>query len=155
MLGIVSKDPTGGYILIAALIIFWTVAIIWGRKQPASAFVSVDKDEIVVSLVGPSRLLALRKEVRFPVSSVIRVTSTPNVFSRGGTFSRRVGTLSLPTFFRVGSYRATKNQAASFWACFRGENAITFELRGDRYAFVVVEVFDPSTTLELLHEYGI
>lgn len=155
MLIAATNNPLVGYVLIAALLVFWAGTIIWGRSLPTVCQVGVDHDLVVVTLLGPARILSLRKRVAFPLDSVVSVQSTPNVFSKQGTFSRRIGSLTMPTFFRVGSFRAFRDQGPAFWACFRGDTAITFNLENHRFQYVVIDVADPSATLGLLAKYGI
>lgn len=149
-----TGSSADGYVLIVVLAIFWGGAIFWGRSSKTVSAVDVDRGQVVVKLLGPSRLLALRKEVVFPLESVVRVESTPNVFAKGGTFSRKIGTFVIPTFFRVGSFRGSRGQGASFWACFTGEKAVTFQLYGHRYQYVVLDVADPEETVALVKSRG-
>lgn len=155
MLGVVSNDPVGGYVIIALLVAFWGGGIIWGRRAGTICSLRVDNGVVVVDLLGPARLLSLRKEVRFSLDSVVVASSTPNVFSRGGAFSRKIGPLFIPTFFRVGSFRGKRGTGPTFWACFRGENAITFQLEGEHYRYLVADVADPLETLAMLSSYGV
>lgn len=154
MLLAASSGSAIGYVLIAALIVFWAAIIIWGRRAHTVCDVEVDNDMVVVTLMGPARALALRKRVAFPLESIVSVRSTPNIFSKQGSFSRRLGSLTIPTFFRVGSFRGLRDQGPSFWACFRGETAVTFELANYRYHYVVVDVEDPAATLGRLGNFG-
>lgn len=155
MLLAAASNPVNGYIVIVALILFWGGAILWGRSSRIVSSVSVNQGEVVISLIGPAKLLALRKEVVFPLDSVVKVSATSNVFSKGGSFSRRIGNLTIPTFFRVGSFRGVGGQGASFWACFRGESALTFQLENFRYSYVVVDVADPEGVVTMLETYGV
>ncbi|NNN18852.1 MAG: hypothetical protein HKL84_03245 [Acidimicrobiaceae bacterium] len=155
MLLAATKDPLFGYILIAALLLFWAGIIAWGRSVATVCKIAVNRDLVVVSLCSPARILSLRKQVVFPLDSVVSVTSTPNIFSKEGSFSRRIGSVSLPTFFRVGSFKGFRDAGPAFWACFRGETAVTFELENDRYRYVVLDVNDPQEVIGLLKKYGI
>ena len=150
-----TSNSSLGYVLIIVLLAFWAGTILWGRGARVVTGVGVDRGLVVISLHGPARLLSLRGKVAFPLDSVLSVKSTPNVFSKNGTFSRRLGNITIPTFFRVGSFKGFRNQGSSFWVCFRGENAITFELENFRYRYVVVDVADPKATLEMLSKYGV
>lgn len=144
-----------GYVIIVVLLAFWVGTIVWGRTARVVSEVSVDRDLVVVTLFGPARVLSLRGKVAFPIDSVVSVRSTPQVFSKDGTFSRRLGSITIPTFFRVGSFRGYRSQGPAFWACFRGESVLTFELENFRYRYVVIDVADPEATLGLLSNYGI
>lgn len=155
MLLTTSGNPINGYIVIVALVLFWGGAILWGRSSRIVSNISVDKRQVVISLIGPTKLLALRKEIVIPFDSVIEVSATPNVFSKGGSFSRRIGNLTIPTFFRVGSFRGIRGQGASFWACFRGESAVTFRLKDFRYSYVVVDVADPDEIVAMIEAHGL
>ena len=155
MLFAATNNPLVGYLLIAALLVFWAGTIVWGRSLPTVCQVGVEHDLVVITLLGPARILSLRKRVAFPLDSVLSVQSTPNVFSKQGTFGRRIGSLTIPTFFRVGAFRAFRDQGPAFWACFRGDTAITFNLENHRFHYVVIDVADPSATLSLLAKYGI
>ena len=155
ILAATASSPFVGYVVIAALIVFWVGTIVWGRTARVVTDVGVDRDLVIVSLFSPARLLSLRGKVAFPLDTVISVKSTPNIFSKNGSFSRRLGGVTLPTFFRVGSFRGFRDQGPSFWACFRGENTITFELENFRYRYVVVDVADPQATLGMLSKHGL
>ncbi|TAN24974.1 MAG: hypothetical protein EPN30_05700 [Actinomycetota bacterium] len=150
-----TKNPVLGYVLIAVLLVFWAGVIIWGRRARTVCKVAVDRDSVVISLFGPARILSLRKQVVFPLDSVTSVRLTPNVFSEQGTFSRRIGSWTIPTFFKVGSFRGARDSGATFWACFTGETAVTFELTNNRYRWVVIDVDDPQATYDLLQRYGL
>lgn len=154
MIGAQTGSSIDGYILIAIFVVFWGGAILWGRKSRTVSEVKLDNEVVVISLLGPSRLLSLRKEVRFPIQSVVEVISTPNVFGKGGTFSRKIGSVTIPTFFRVGSFRGARGQGASFWACFTGQTAITFHLSGQKYQYVIIDVQDPAETVSLIEKYS-
>lgn len=146
----VSNSSVNGYVLIAILVLFWGGAILWGRKSRTVTTVHLDGPLVVVTLLGPAKVLSLRRQVTFPLASVVSVVPTPNVFGQGGSFTRRIGSITIPTFFRVGSFRGARNQGASFWACFRGESAVTIELTGEKYRFVVLDVEDPNQVVNLL-----
>ncbi len=150
-----TNNPLFGYGLIALLLLFWAGVIVWGRRAKTVCKVTVDRDSVVISLFGPARILSLRKRVVFPLDSVVGVRLTSNVFSKGGTFSRRIGSWTIPTFFKVGSFRGARDTGTTFWACFTGESAITFELINTRYQYVVIDVDDPEATVDLLQRYGI
>lgn len=150
LISAVSNSSVNGYILIAILVLFWGGAILWGRKSNTVTAVHLEGPLVVVTLLGPARVLSLRKQVTFPLASVVSIVSTPNVFGEGGSFTRRIGSVTIPTFFRVGSFRGARNQGASFWACFRGESAVTIQLTGQKYQFVVLDVEDPNQVVNLL-----
>lgn len=145
-----TSSSIDGYILIGILALFWAGAIAWGRSTNTVSLVEFDGDNVTIRLSGPTRLLSLRKQVVIPASVIVGVASTPNVFGKGGTFSRKIGNLTIPTFFRVGSFRGARGQGTSFWACFRGETAVTLQLSGYRYQYIVVDVQDPEATVALI-----
>ncbi len=155
MLAAAASNPVIGYVIIAVLIAFWVGTIAWGRTARIVSEVKVDGNMVVIALSGPAKVLSLRGKVTFPLDCVVSVRSTPHVFSKDGTFSRRLGSITIPTFFRVGSFRGYRDQGPAFWACFRGESALTFELENFRYRYVVMDVADPEAALGLLSKYGI
>lgn len=154
MIAAQTGSSLDGYILIALFIVFWGGVITWGRKSRTVSEVKLNDGMVIVSLFGPSKILSLRKEVRFPLHSIVEIISTPNVFGKNGTFSRKIGSLTIPTFFRVGSFRGARGQGATFWACFTGKTAVTFQLSGERYSYVVIDVENPEEVIALIERHA-
>jgi hypothetical protein len=105
----------------------------------------LEGDEVVIGLSGWRRSLSTRRPVRFPVTSVVRVTRDPMARAHvkiGFHQWRRHG----GGLWRVGAYHGLDGW--SLWSIGIGRNAVLFECRGAHFRYVVVEVADPDRTVQ-------
>lgn len=119
------------------------------RRPPAVwGEVTVEEGELLVRLRGWRAVLAMKKTLSLPVSTIVRaeVDPQPRLHVRA-KLRKRAGRSGL---FRLGTYHSLDGW--SFWAIGLGRNAVVVETDGARYRFVVVEVASPEATAATLRQ---
>lgn len=117
------------------------------RRPPAVwGEVTVVEGEMVVRLAGWRAVLAMKKQLSVPVSTIVRVDPDPQPrHSVRAKLRKRAGRSGL---FRLGTYHSLDGW--SFWAIGLGRNAVVVETDGARYRFIIVEVASPEATATAL-----
>lgn len=120
------------------------------RDRPPKQWASLtaDGDELVVRLRGWRSVLAVKRQLRLPLDSVVSVAHDPAVRSHVQAKLRRRA--SRTGVMRLGSYHSFAGW--SLWAIGLGRNAVLVECSGTRYRYVVVEVADPAATVKLVRD---
>lgn len=120
------------------------------RKPPVDwARVAIEGDQLVVRLDGWRAVWAVKRTLRLPVSSVVKVSVDSGAYQQISTRlrkSRRPPSL----LFKLGSQHGYDGW--SFWASGWGRNTVVVETTGVRYRFLVVEVSDPTRLVRTLRE---
>lgn len=114
------------------------------------AEIRVDKSMLIVTIQGIRRLLTLRRELTFPISSVRGVTHDPSVqadYPSG--WEKRKGTNVFNTYYG-GTFRQDGNTI--FWDVRKPENAIVITLDDEEYQRLMVEVDNPKETVRMIEE---
>ncbi|MHB8245408.1 MAG: hypothetical protein ACYDGN_08650 [Acidimicrobiales bacterium] len=121
-----------------------------GTPPGTWAVARITGDKLVISLSGWRSVWAVKRKVSVPLSTVVRVVHDPNARANvRAKLRKRAGRTGL---FRVGSYHSLEGW--SFWAIGLGRNAVVIETSGFRYRFLVIEVEDPASTVELISRFA-
>lgn len=120
-----------------------------GRRPPRTwGELAVEGDRLVLRLSSWRAILALKRKLSVPLSAVVSVRHDPVAREHvRAKLRRRAGRSGL---VRLGAYHS--QEGWSFWAIGIGRNAVVVETEGVRYRYVVVEVEDPKSTVELIRE---
>jgi hypothetical protein len=105
-------------------------------------------DELVVYMRGWRRVLAVKRHLAVPISSVVAATHDPAARARVRTklITRRHRRAT--GLFRLGTYHG--RDGWSFWAVGLGRNAVLVETTDEFYRYLVVEVADPLATVDTI-----
>ncbi|MGO9559198.1 MAG: hypothetical protein ACLPQS_05075 [Acidimicrobiales bacterium] len=106
----------------------------------------VEGDQVVVKLNGWRSLMAVKRTLAIPLSTVIAVSHDPSARLHVRTRLRKRG--GRTGVFRIGAYHSPDGW--SFWSVGLARHAVVVEASGARYRFLVVEVADPASTLEMI-----
>ncbi|HET9092068.1 MAG TPA: hypothetical protein VFN50_06640 [Acidimicrobiales bacterium] len=110
---------------------------VWGS-------IRVDGGTVVAELRGWRAVVAMKRSVELPVSSVVRVVHDPACREHvQAKLRKRAGRSGV---VRVGVYHSVDGW--SFWSVGMGRNAVVVESVGTRYRFVVIEVADPVAVVD-------
>ena len=115
--------------------------LVWGSLE-------VEGEELVARVTGWRSVVAMRRRLAVPLSSILRVEHDPAVRAHVRAKLRRRGGQS--GLMRVGPYHSLDGW--SFWSVGLGRNAVVVETEGERYRYVIVEVADPAGTVSAITE---
>lgn len=118
-----------------------------GRPPGVWGELAVEGDDVVALFSGWRRILAARRRLCVPGSSVVGIAHDPAARSHVRTGLRRSHRQRFGVM-RVGAYHGFDGW--SFWSVGVGRNAVVMECSGERYRFVVVEVADPARTVRTI-----
>jgi hypothetical protein len=111
-----------------------------------TATVSVQGDMLTVVMHGLDKLWSMKSQLDIPLAHVRGATVDPTIVheSKGwrGPGSNVPGVITAGTFHQYGEH--------IFWDVHRAENAVVIELEHDSFARLVIEVDDPSATVQLI-----
>lgn len=144
------------------------------RPSRPRAEITVEGDTLVLSVLGRfQQLLALKRQVRVPLQSVVSIAHDPLAEAKIPTRIRTADAFKSPTagspgtgrrrrsassttsarpgkLFRYGTYHSFLGW--SFWAVGFGDNIVVIELSGARFRHLVAEVADPGAVITLVRE---
>ena len=120
------------------------------RARPPKVWGSIglEDDQVVVRLDGWRSVVAMRRRLAVPLGSVTSVYHDPAVRAHVQAKLRRRA--SRTGLFRLGTYHSP--QGWSFWSIGLARNALVIETSGARYGFVIVEVADPASTVDMIRK---
>lgn len=107
----------------------------------------IKDDDLVVTMRGVGRLLALRHRVSVPVSAITGVRHDPHAV-RGLWKGWRIPGTHVPGVLVAGTYYAGGRKA--FWFASRAGRALVIDLEGHEFDRIVVEVPDPGAAITML-----
>jgi len=110
------------------------------------ARVSVDDGDLVVDVEGMDKLWALKSRLTIPLANVRGATADPGIV-REGKGIRAPGTY-LPGVIVAGTFHHDGERV--FWDVRDPAKAVVIELVDEHYARLVIEVADPSSTVDLI-----
>jgi len=110
------------------------------------ATVSIDRGDLVVDVEGMDKLWALKSRLTIPLANVRGATADPGIVREGKGL--RVGGAHVPGVIVAGTFRNDGERV--FWDVRNAERAVVIELDDERYARLVIEVADPSATVDLI-----
>lgn len=116
------------------------------REHPPKVWgtLAIEGDELVVRLAGWRVVVAMKRRLAVPLSAIVSVAHDPAARSHvQAKLRRKAGRTGI---FRVGTYHSLVGW--SFWSVGMGRNAVVVEASGARYRYLVVEVADPTATVE-------
>lgn len=118
------------------------------RPPKVWATVSLEEDEVLVTLSGWRAALAMKRRLTIPVAHVLRVEhdAQPRLHVKA-KLRKRAGQTGM---FRLGGYHSLDGW--SFWAIGFGRNAVVIETSGPPYRFIVVEVEEPYETVAAIRK---
>jgi hypothetical protein len=147
-----------------------------GASRPSRprAEITVEGDTLVLSVLGRfPQLLAMKRQVRVPLQSVVSIAHDPLAEAKIPTRIRTADAFKSPTAGSAGTgrrrHRASSTTSArpgklfrygtyhsflgwSFWAVGFGDNIVVIELSGARFRHLVAEVADPVAVIALVRE---
>lgn len=110
------------------------------------ARVSVDGGDLVVDVEGMDKLWALKSRLTIPLANVRGATADPGIV-REGKGIRAPGTY-LPGVIVAGTFHHDGERV--FWDVRDPAKAVVIQLVDEHYARLVIEVADPSSTVDLI-----
>lgn len=113
---------------------------VWGE-------LAVEGEAVVARLRSWRMVVAFKRKVSVPLSSVVGVRRDPEV--RAHVRAKLRMRASRSGMMRLGVYHSMDGW--SFWAVGLARNAVVVETSGTRFRFVVVEVADPLAKVEELN----
>ena len=108
------------------------------------AVVSIEADALRVTFRGIHRLWTLRRRLTVPLAHIVDARRDPSLASSSPGW-RLLGA-ELPGVVAAG--RFVKDGERAFWDVVDPAKAVVIELRGERYARLVLEVDDPEKTVD-------
>lgn len=105
--------------------------------------VTVHSHEVTLELTGWDIILALKKRLVFPLSSVVQIYAKPHVTRPTGF--RMPGT-SIPGVIQAGTY--VWRGEREFWLTRSTGNTVVFELANLPYTRAVVDVREPELVVQ-------
>ena len=114
------------------------------------AQIRIDNDNLILTMHGLRRVLALTSELTFPLSSVRGVTYDPNIqadYPSG--LEKRKGTNIFNTYY---GGRFKQDGDTIFWDVRKPEKTVVITLDDDEYQRLIVEVDDPHETVKMIEE---
>jgi hypothetical protein len=110
------------------------------------ARVNIDGDDLIVDVEGLDKLWALKSRLTIPLANVRGATIDPGIV-RGPKGFRAPGT-HMPGVIVAGTFHHDGERV--FWDVHDPAKAVVIQLDGERYARLVIEVDDPSATVDLI-----
>jgi hypothetical protein len=110
---------------------------------------SIEQGNVVVEVRGWSKLWALKRHLRFPLSHVRTVRWDPTV-AKGWWKGWGVRGTHIPGVIIAGTFY--RRRGRDFWDVRGGSNAVIIELEGGKYRRLVVDVADPPGTVTMIRE---
>jgi hypothetical protein len=110
------------------------------------ARVSIDDGDLVVDVQGMDKLWALKSRLTIPLAHVRGATADPGIV-REGKGIRAPGT-RVPGVIVAGTFHDDGERV--FWDVRDAAKAVVIQLDDERYARLVIEVDDPSSTVDLI-----
>ena len=111
------------------------------------ARVTVENGELRVKLEGLHKIWALRRTITVPLAHVQEATADQNIV--GESKGLRAPGTHIPGVFVAGTFH--KNGEKVFWDVRDARRAVVIELRDESFARLVLEVADPTATVELIN----
>jgi len=111
--------------------------------------VEITGGALIVHVKGMDRLWSLKSQLEIPLSHVLGAEADPQVASGHPKGLRAPGT-HLPGVITAGTFYQEGDRV--FWDVHDPEKAIVIRLEDERYARLVIEVEDPSTTVAAIEE---
>lgn len=113
--------------------------------------VIVDETQVRLELIGLDRLWSFETRISFPLNSLTQVETDPQpTFKHPWWQIVRAPGTSIPGIIRAGTYRWRGDR--EFWCIHFSGQAVVFELEGQRYSRIVVDVRDPEAVVARLLE---
>lgn len=116
------------------------------------ACVSIDGDNLVVSIAGIRKLGTFRSEIIVPLTNVRGATADPTIATRWPGFKkvrewpgRKILGTDAYGYYLGGTFSQDGDRV--FWDVRNPENAIVISLEGDDFARLIVEVEHPEQTV--------
>jgi hypothetical protein len=108
--------------------------------------IDVNNGELDITLSGWDRVWTLKQHLSIPLTHVksVQVQSPPRMNWKN---LRAPGTW-WPGTIRAGSYWSWKTHEWSFWNVRKGQRAVVIDLKGEKYARLVLEVEDPDEVMK-------
>jgi len=110
------------------------------------ARVTVDGGDLVVDVEGMDKLWALKSRLTIPLANVRGATADPGIV-REGKGIRAPGTY-LPGVIVAGTFHDDGERV--FWDVHDSAKAVVIQLADERYSRLIIEVADPSSTVDLI-----
>jgi hypothetical protein len=111
--------------------------------------VEIDGDTLIVQVKGMDRLWSLKSRLEIPLSHVLGAETDQEVSLQHSKALRAPGT-HLPGVIMAGSFYQEGDRV--FWDVRDPEKAIAIRLEDERYARLVIEVEDPTSTVAAIEE---
>jgi len=147
---------TFGGVLIGLGIAVGFIAVVWlglsatrrsAPGTPGLADIAIAHGTLIVAPRGAWRMLALTRAIEVPLSQVVGCDADPDPRS-SHPVAMRVGGTGFPGRVRAGYMVGADGR--SWWLYRYGENAVVIELAGNRLAYLVVEVDDPTAVVDAI-----
>lgn len=111
--------------------------------------VEIGGDALVVHVKGMDRLWSLQSRLEIPLSHVLGAEADPQISLQHSRALRAPGT-HLPGVITAGTFYQEGDRV--FWDVHDPEKAVVIRLRDERYARLVIEVEDPTSTAAAIEE---
>jgi hypothetical protein len=111
--------------------------------------VEIAKDALIVHVQGTDQLWALKSRLEIPLSHVVGAEADPEAALGWWRGIRAPGTY-VPGVIAAGTFYQEGEKV--FWDVHDPEKTVVTRLRDENYSRLVVEVEDPSSTLEAIKE---
>jgi hypothetical protein len=110
------------------------------------AKVSISDETLVVDVEGMDKLWALKSRLTIPLANVRGATADPGMMREPRGV--RVPGTRIPGVITAGTFRHDGERV--FWDVHDGAKAVVIQLADERYDRLVIEVDDPSSTVDLI-----
>jgi hypothetical protein len=111
------------------------------------ARVKIENGQLVISMKGARKILALKGELSVPISSVKGVTADPLLW-KDTPFLKLYGT-GLPGLL-AGAFLQDGDKV--FYDIKRSEEAVTIEIEDESFSKIIIGVDDPGATVKIIEE---
>jgi hypothetical protein len=113
------------------------------------AEVELTQETLTVHVQGADQLWALRSRLEIPLAHVVGAEADPEVALGWWKGIRAPGTY-VPGVITAGTFYQKGEKV--FWDVHDPEKTVMIQLRDKKYSRLVVEVEDPASTVEAIHE---
>jgi len=113
------------------------------------AEVELTQDALIVHVRGMDRLWALRSRLEIPLSHVVNAEADPEV-ARGWWQGIRTGGTHVPGVITAGTFHQEGEKV--FWDMHNPEKTVVIRLKDEKHSRLVMEVEDPTSTVEAIQE---
>lgn len=110
--------------------------------------ISIENENLVVTLAGMDKLWALKSRLEVPLKNISAVRADPEITAKQGHTGLKITGARLGERMIAGSFQ--QHGDSVFWDVHDATKAIVIELHDEHYAELILEVNDPEGTVKTI-----